>query len=471
MSEAKPTYEQLEALVAVLQKQNAQLKARLDELEERLAKNSTNSSKPPSSDSPRDRAQRRDRKRRNRKRGAQKGHKGHHRKPFDLDRVDHFQTIFPTHCRCCNHQLDPSTNTRNGRTHQVADLDPDRGGMVVTQYQTVKVRCSQCGKWTAALLPEDLRWSLGPRMAALVCVLTGRFHLSKERVCELLAYVFKLHISPGTVSNIEHQTSQALAPAHAQALEAVQNQTNGRHGDETSWPQRFAGRYGWLWLLATRLLAVFCVHDRRDKAAAAHMVGDGGEHATVTDRFGSWLAVLGERNQYCWAHLMRDFEAMAESSDEQAGKVGHKLVMQAKRMFAIWQQSRDGPQSHEEMVQRLEGVQKEVQRLLEVGQKCGHKKYSGMCRRLLQQEDHLWVFLEVEGLAPDNNHAERLLRQAVLWRRRSGGTDSPRGSAFVERILTSIETLRLQGRCALDFLDRTIAAYRSGLPFPSLLPA
>lgn len=320
-------------------------------------------------------------------------------------------------------------------------------------------------------MPQDLRWNIGPRMAALLSVLTGRFHLSKVKACELLEYIFKWRISPGTVCAFEHQTSCALERPCQEALQAVQQAQCGRHGDETSWPQAHKGNYGWLWLLATKVVAVFGVHDRRDKEAALTMVGHSGEHATVTDRFGSWLSVLGALNQFCWAHLGRDFKAIAQCKDEAMAQVGSKLFECAQEVFARWREKKHGALSHEEMVAALNKVRGRVKEELERGRRCEHKAHRGLCKRLLEQESHLWVFLEVEGLAPDNNHAERLLRNAVLWRKRSGGSASERGSRFTERILTSIESLRLQGRDVLDYLEAAIASWRLNLSPPSLLPS
>lgn len=479
--EQQPTYQDLLELNAILQErnraleaENALLKKRLDLLEERVEKNSTNSSKPPSSDDPAARANRRKRDRKKlgqkRKRGGKRGHKGHNRTPFAPDRVDSFEFVAPSHCRTCHNKLSTTGSSPICRNHQVADIDPLHGGLKVVQYQFARRRCEHCGTWTKAVLPPHLRSHFGPRFVALVSLLTGRFHLSKAKVCELVGYLFKFHISPATICNLERQASCALDKPHQDALVAVQNAVEGRHGDETSWPQGHNGRYGWLWVLATSVLAVFKVADKRDKQAAQAMVGDSGEHPTVTDRYGSWLAVLGKWNQYCWAHLRRDFRAISQCKDPLLIWVGKQLHDCSKEVFDRWRQRREGQLNHEEMVEQLGPVRERVKMLLARGQSGRHEKHKGLCKRLLEQEAHLWVFLEIEGLAPDNNHAERLLRNPVLWRNRSGGTDSEEGSRFVERILTSIESLRLQGRDVLAYLEAAVASWRLQVCPPSLLP-
>jgi transposase len=91
------------------------------------------------------------------------------------------------------------------------------------------------------------------------------------------------------------------------------------------------------------------------------------------------------------------------------------------------------------------------------------------CENLIALESALWTFAKVEGVEPTNNHMERLIRLAVLWRRRSFGCTSEAGCRFVERILTVVQTCRLRDRNALDFLTATLDAQRSAKIAPSLL--
>jgi hypothetical protein len=91
------------------------------------------------------------------------------------------------------------------------------------------------------------------------------------------------------------------------------------------------------------------------------------------------------------------------------------------------------------------------------------------CHNLLDVEDGLWTFTRVEGVEPTNNFMERLLSRAVLWRRRSFGCASERGCRFVERILTVVQTRRLQGKSVLNYLHDALQAHRAGQPYPKLL--
>ena len=92
------------------------------------------------------------------------------------------------------------------------------------------------------------------------------------------------------------------------------------------------------------------------------------------------------------------------------------------------------------------------------------------CGNLLELEQAMWTFAREDGVEPTNNHIERLLRRAVLWRKRSFGSQSEKGCRFVERILTVVQTRRLQGQSVLEYLHDAVVASRTGLPCPQLVP-
>ncbi len=111
----------------------------------------------------------------------------------------------------------------------------------------------------------------------------------------------------------------------------------------------------------------------------------------------------------------------------------------------------------------------ELLEVLRAGLRCREPKTKRFCTRLLTVYPALWAFVVIDGVEPTNNHAERVQRRAVLWRRRSFGCQSAAGCRFVERILTVVQSLGLQGRSVLRFLYRAIDAHRSGLHGPALV--
>jgi transposase len=172
----------------------------------------------------------------------------------------------------------------------------------------------------------------------------------------------------------------------------------------------------------------------------------------------------------CWAHLKRDFQKIVDRDGPSVfvGREGRKLV---HKVFAAWQAFREGHATRVQLKETLAPVMNRLQRLLLEGAILGEDPtVATFCENLLAVEAALWTFVDVEGVEPTNNFIERLLRRAVLWRKRSFGSWSEAGCRFVERILTVVQTRRLQDQNVLDYLHATLLAHRSGQPCPQLIP-
>ena len=182
----------------------------------------------------------------------------------------------------------------------------------------------------------------------------------------------------------------------------------------------------------------------------------------------TWLALA--QRQVCWAHLRRDFQALVDYGGS-ATPVGQVALVLTARLFHAWHQVRDDPVAWADFAAQARPLQEEFRALFEVGAQSPNAKAAGLCRALLKLWPALWTFGTVAGVEPTNNHAERPLRRAVLWRRRSFGTQSAAGSQFVERVLTAVTTLRQQERDVLDYLTTACATAMAGQKAPSLLPA
>src|SRR5262245_55092903 len=130
--------------------------------------------------------------------------------------------------------------------------------------------------------------------------------------------------------------------------------------------------------------------------------------------------------------------------------IGKKLLDLSDQMFAWWHRVRDGTLSRCSFQVYISGLRVKVREALAQGAACGCGQTAATCRDLTANEAKLWAFVWHEGVEPTNNAAERALRHAVLWRKGSGGTDSQRGSRFVERVLSVRATCRQQGRGLLE---------------------
>ena len=428
----------------------AELEAQVAALTERIRQNSRNSSKPPSTDGPIKRP-RSSREPSGKKVGGQPGHVGHGRKLQPPEAVDHFVGFKPSRCVQCQSAL--SGEDPQPQRHQVSEVPPAKA--IVTEYRRHTLRCANCGATTQADWPTEMpRGSFGPRGEAIVAFLTGRLGCSHRDVVEALATLHGLELSLGTVAAIEQRVSTALAEP-VQAAQQYVTQQPSHYVDETGW--REGSNQHWLWVHATEAVTVFRLLAARGKTQAQAVVGAQFKGVVNTDRYNAYHWIAPNRRQLCWAHLRRDFQAMSERQGESA-ELGLKLLAQTKELFRLWRELRDEKLSWAEFQAAMEPVKAEVTPLLQTGKSCGHKKTESTCRNLLKLGSALWTFSRVSGVTPDNNAAERPLRRAVLWRRKSGGTQSKIGSELVERILTVITTLRQQGRDVLDYLAAACAA-------------
>ncbi|HEX8096678.1 MAG TPA: IS66 family transposase [Pyrinomonadaceae bacterium] len=438
------------------------LKAEIAELHERLGQNSSNSSKPPSSDPPSYKPDPK-RKPQGRKRGGQPGHQGSTRRLLPAEEVDHLVELKPASCAGCGRKLrgaDPAPERR-----QVSEVPPVRAE--VTEYRRHGLRCAACGALTHAAWPAGVTGtSFGARAQAVVGYLTGRLGASHRDVTEVMSVVYGLGMSTGSVSSIQRQVSAALAAPAAEAARFARQQVS-QHVDETGW--RECGHRKWLWVNATRDVTTFEVLDARSAEAARHVISAEAQGVVTTDRYWSYNWLPGRRRQVCWAHLARDFQAMVERGGE-SEEIGEALFKQSRRLFSLWHKARDGDLSRGQLAALMKSVRRKVKKLLQAGAGCEQKKTRRTCANILAVERSLWTFLRVEGVEPTNNAAERALRRAVLWRRKSFGTQSAAGSRFVGRVLTAVTSLRQQGRDVLEYLAGVCRSALAGGAHERLIP-
>ena len=443
----------------------AVLEAQVRELLARLQRNSSNSSTPPSAnplDAPRPVVK----SPTGRRPGGQIGHRGHHRLRLPADRVDEVVVHRPRICRGCHTPLpvEAGPGDLEPTWHQVAELP--KLAAVVTEHQAHSRICPCCGLLNQASIPADVRADvIGPRLAATMSYLSGRFHLGKRSVQEFVEAVFDVPVSLGTVAALERQTGAALIAAHDQARDAVR-EAPVKNADETGWKQ--AGARRWLWTAATATVAYFVIHVHRGARGLQALLGAAIAGIVVSDRWCGYNGLPLEQRQVCWAHLKRDFQKCLERGGpgKVVGDVGSAVV---EDVFTLWREYREGLIDRQELATQLGPPIEELRAALERGSGCADPKVSAFCDNLLALYPALWLFAEIAGVEPTNNHAERILRMGVLWRKNAFGCHSESGCRFVERILTVVQTLRLQKRSVLNFLEESVIAHRSGTPAPALV--
>jgi transposase len=257
----------------------------------------------------------------------------------------------------------------------------------------------------------------------------------------------------------------ALGGAVAEIEELVK-QAKVVHMDESGWRER--GVRAWIWVAVCAAVTMFKIAPSRGGEIARRLLGSGFAGLLITDRFSAYAQFQVEKRQVCWAHLVRDFQALVDRGGDGCaiGEVGLRL---SRRLFLIWHAFKDGTIEREEMQRRMARVEVRMGELLQHGTEIHDPRTRRFCAQLLTIGPALFLFSRVDGVEPTNNKAERALRPAVLWRKGSFGTASPAGSLFAERMLTVTMTCRQQERPLLPYLRGVLIAADRGEATPSLL--
>lgn len=446
--------------VQTVEKELATLQEQFADLLARIQQNSSNSSRPPSSDPP-SAPPRPKVEPSGRKRGGQTGHPGHARiqlSPVEVtDVVDHR----PTQCPGCLGSLATDLPVQGEpRRQQVWDVPVPRPEII--EHRAYRVRCPHCDLLVPA--PDLPRSSFGPHVIALTSVLHGRYRLSVRETADILQDLFGIPLSDGTIPAMCQEASRALEPASRAVAEQV---TSAPHVnvDETSWKQ--AGARRWLWTAVAAHCTRFLVAAKRNAAVLPTLLGDTFTGVVTSDRYGVYRKFSIERRQICLAHLQRNVWAFAERTGP-VGEWGKSFHATLDDVFAAWHASREDRYDRAWLIATIAPLRAKIHALLEHGKTHFFWQTLTFCNDVSSLEPALWTFVSTEGIEPTNNAAERALRPAVLWRKGCFGADSDDGNVFVARFLTVRETCRQQQRHLLSFLTETIVAYRSGISPPSI---
>lgn len=428
---------QLEDIVIKLLKETESLKRRVSDLENRLNKNSKNSSKPPSSDPPFKKPPKRGAKGK-RKRGGQKGHQGHQQK---LMAPSSEINLLPGNCSCGS-VIDPDS-VSPFYTHQVIEL-PDIE-MDVLHFILNKGACARCGCVVKAELPKEHQTGFGPRLSALIAEISGIQGNSRETVRTFCQSVLGFSISSGAIQKVIDRASHALKPVH-ERIGGKARTSQANYIDETSWFQN--GMLNWLWVMANKKLAYFMIHKNRSKQAFMELIQDW-EGILISDNYGTYQKWATLR-QTCLAHLIRKAKGLSERKDPVASRFGEQITMDLQ-LLCHWAKDFPEPEEWRVFYQRFTDIIFDHQ--------TSKGEVGTLARSLIRQIESLWLFLDIEGIEPTNNIAERALRYGVLWRKRSKGTQSLKGNRWVERILSFKQTCSIRSLDSYPLLVRLMDSY------------
>lgn len=481
-AEAEAIYEQgRDAVVSVLlalSEQNERLAgeverlsvrvARQDEriatLERQLGRSSRNSSQPPSSDPLGKRPPTRGEDPSGRPQGAQVGHESHGRELLPLCAVGEVVEYWPERCGC-GHVFAPGELVAVGEPvrHQIEELPVI--STRVSEHRAQRVRCPGCGKRVRARLPAQLaRSAFGPRFEAAVAALSVRNRVSRRDAAELAEELFGARLCSGSIDAILTRAADALQEPYEQLLARVRV-SECVNMDETGW--RLKGAQRALWGLFTERHALFHLAADRHEDHAKELLAD--TRAIVTsDRWWAYSHLPLARRQICWSHLRRDFTAHAEgpAAEKEFGEAGLALCERIFWAWEVFQHTGD----RRDLKRTIRSLQRQYEPIIRsfAAKRARNKRCRGMARNLLKVWPALWTFAAHQGVQPTNNHAERSLRGAVIYRKLSLGSQSTEGEQRIARLLSASVTCRLQHRSLFAYLGELIAAYARGDPLPSL---
>ena len=437
--------------VLALQQQLGALKQHVDQFQKqvdlfqgRLDKTSQTSSKPPASDSPFQKPTRSTRRKLSAKRGARMGHPGSGPLLLAPTEVQH---LSPVPCACGHGDMG---SPRFYHTPQMIELPPI--DMQITHFLLSQARCVGCGRIITSDVPNAYATGYGPRLSGLIGALSGMHGTSRRLMQHCCQSVLCIPISLGAIQKIIDRVSRAILPHDEAIAELARNATVG---DMDATPWCCHNTLQWLWTMTTERVSLFLMHANRSKEAFFDRI-DAWKGLRVSDGYGvyqSWV----NRRQTCWPSD-GTARGLAEKSKPDLSACGKWALKELQRLCHMAKAPPTGG----------EWSAWYARFCTLIGRYHEHQDDAGrLARRLQRERASLWVFLCEHGVDATNNRAERSLRFGVLWRKRSGGTDSVKGNHWVERSLSLRQTCRQRGQSPfavlVDALTRLFCGHRPDL--------
>ncbi len=455
-----------EAVIETLLKMDARiqelekLEQRVVELEHiiaRLTRNSSNSSRPPSSDPPWSSKEPKRKAPAKRKQGGQPGHKGKKRDLLPPELVAKMHDLFPAQCASCQLPIteDLQTPSANPLRHQVTDLPPIFP--VTIEYRCHSVLCS-CGHRTTASLPNEIAQSeFGPGVHAVIAYLMAAHRVTRRGVTEIMGSIFGISISTGAVCNVATRVSEASIPVVGMIKRYIAAAT-ALNIDETGWKDK--GKRCYLWTFVALRAVFFLISPSRGAKVLREVLGEQFAGIITSDDHSAYHAYhkRGIR-QLCWPHLIRKLKALKDGrSSPHAYCFAKNMLKEAGAIFTLWHAFKASGGSREQLWQRSLPIQERIHDYCEIFLNSTDPLVRTRAKKTLANWDHLFTFLLYEGVEPTNNLAEQKLRPAVQWRKICFGSQSNNGLRFTERLSTVVGTCRINGINPFHFLTQIITA-------------
>ena len=464
--------EDLRRTVADQAKQIAELMARVAELELQLAKatkDSSNSSKSPSSDIVKPPAKKTGRRKKS-KRGGQPGHQKQVREPLPPERVDEQITYEIDDADIRARELTPTDDFEIVQHIELLDLP-----VYVTEHRLRQYLDSN-GNTVLPDVPGLSGPIFGPRMLAMIGWLKSRAHCSYTTIATWMEDVLQVPVSRGYLAKLcNGPISASLADAHNELKAAIPQQPE-LGSDESSLKNN--GKKNWIWCITAPLFTLFHIATTRSRSVLEELIGtefEGFIHFDYYSANCSFAWNFDIKAQYCWAHLIRDIRFLLKHPDPATKSWAEELLDRSRRMFTAWHQREEMTESgfRRSMIihrDRFLGIVRDPPDSSEAGNLQDRFRIVDVVDGdPYDMSQDYFRFMFSPGVEPTNNHSEQQVRHCVIDRRITQGTRSEAGQRYHERMWSAIATCTKQGRGFFDFLHQSIAAKLNRETHPSLI--
>ena len=457
--------DRLRSQVLALEQTNAQLRADNQKLQEqiaRLTRDSSNSSKPPSSDIVKPKKKDHRQARRNRKIGGQSGHPRQERTPFNPDQID----------RTIHHELSST------RSRSLAPLDDwavlqqvelAEKLYTVTEHRARKYFDPRTGRIVIAPWPRAVKAAglVGPRLSALAAYQKGDGHMSYTTIQRFWREVLGLSISRSQLVNVVQKVSAAFERPYEELRDALA--TEPYLGvDESGHPDRGQGL--WTWCFRASKFTVFHIDPSRGSGVLKAILTETFAGLLGSDYYSAYHKYMGDcgvRVQFCWAHLIREIRFLAEDLDKSLRRWGDKLLHWVRQLFERWHRAESMTEAG--FARSMDRIRRGFLRAIR--RPPDRREARTLAKRFAGPEaDSYFRFLTTPGIEPTNNQTEQAIRHLVIDRHITQGTRGRRGQCWSQRVWTVLATCRQQNRGVFAFFCNALNAHLQQTTAPSLLP-
>lgn len=360
--------------------------------------------------------------------GQKKGHEGYSR--HIPERIDEIKPLDSEECKHCGGEL---SGIQNVRARTITDIELKVRN---TQYIIHGRYCKSCGKIVEPDVDEALpNARFGLRLMLWIMFMKIGIRMPSNKITEFLQ-LFGLEISDGEIYNILNQLKEAFGGYYETLVKKIRV-ANTKHLDETSW--RINGENNWLWIFINKEVALYIVEKQRSSDVPIEVLGNQKNKFVTTDRHSAYNVLVektGCLQQVCWTHLIRNSKDLSEHYGE--AKYIHK------RMKYIYKKAKEGKISKEKLLSWIDLIGSRVYTHKEV-----FRFVKSICR---SHREDLFRFVDNPEINPSNNLAEQGLRPAVVIRKVSGGSRSENGAETTAKLLSVIQTMRMQEGNIIDNL-------------------